>query len=54
MMLIERGGNGDREKARTLLREASQSYTEIGMSRHIEMTQALLDQLGSKQRFTSA
>ena len=54
MMLIERGGNGDREKARTLLGEASQSYTEIGMSRHIEMTQALLDQLGSKQRFTRA
>jgi tetratricopeptide (TPR) repeat protein len=48
MMLIDRAGNGDREKARALLGEASKSYTEIGMPRHIEMTQALLDRLGSK------
>ena len=44
MMLIDRAGPGDREKARTLLTEALESYTQIGMPRHIEMTRALLDQ----------
>ena len=43
MMLIERAAPGDRDRARTLLREALESYTQIGMPRHIEMTQALLD-----------
>ena len=43
MMLIDRGAPGDREKAQTLLREALKSYTQIGMSRHIEMTRALLN-----------
>jgi hypothetical protein len=43
MMLIDRAAPGDREKAQTLLREALESYTRIGMPRHIEMTQALLD-----------
>ena len=42
MMLIDRAAPGDREKAQTLLREALESYTQIGMPRHIEMTQALL------------
>jgi tetratricopeptide (TPR) repeat protein len=42
MMLIDRAAVGDREKARTLLREALESYTQIGMPRHIEMTRALL------------
>ncbi len=44
MMLINRAGPGDREKAQTLLTEARDSYTRIGMPRHIEMTQTLLDQ----------
>jgi tetratricopeptide (TPR) repeat protein len=43
MMLIDRHARGDREKARTLLSEALESYTRIGMPRHIEMTQALID-----------
>jgi len=42
MMLIDRAAPGDREKARTLLSEALESYQRIGMSRHIQMTQALL------------
>jgi tetratricopeptide (TPR) repeat protein len=43
MMLIDRAAPGDREKAQPLLREALESYTQIGMPRHIEMTQTLLD-----------
>ena len=42
MMLLDRAAPGDREKARTLLNEALETYTLIGMPRHIEMTQALL------------
>src|SRR4029077_5860870 len=42
MMLIDRAGPGDREKARKLAREALASYTRIGMPRHLEITQALL------------
>ncbi len=42
MMLIDRAAPGDRKKAQTLLREALRSYTDIGMPRHIEMTQNLL------------
>jgi hypothetical protein len=42
MMLIDRAAPGDREKAQTLLNEALESYTQIGMPRHIEMTRALL------------
>jgi hypothetical protein len=42
MMLRDRAGRGDREKARTLLSESLEIYTHIGMPRHIEMTQALL------------
>jgi hypothetical protein len=41
MMLLDRAAPGDREKAQTLLREALETYTQIGMPRHIEMTQAL-------------
>jgi len=44
MMLIDRAAPGDSEKAQTLLREALESYERIGMPRHIEMAQALLDQ----------
>ena len=43
MMLIDRAASGDREKAQTLLREAMESYTQIGMPRHIEMVRALLN-----------
>jgi hypothetical protein len=42
MTLIDRAAPRDREKAQTLLREALESYTQIGMPRHVEMTQALL------------
>jgi hypothetical protein len=44
MMLLDRGAPGDREKAQTLLREAKESYTQIGMPRHVELTHTLLDQ----------
>jgi hypothetical protein len=44
MMLIDHAAPGNREKARTLLSEALASYARIGMPRHIEMTQTLLDQ----------
>jgi len=44
MMLIDRVAPGDREKAQTLLREALESYTQIGMPRHIDLAQTLLDQ----------
>ncbi len=42
MMLSDRADPGDREKARTLLNEALETYTLIGMPRHVEMTQVLL------------
>jgi hypothetical protein len=42
MMLLDRAATGDREKAQTLLREALESYTQIGMPRHIEIAQTLL------------
>jgi hypothetical protein len=42
MMLKDRAAAGDREKAQMLLSEALETYTHIGMPRHIEMTQALL------------
>jgi len=41
MMLRDRANPGDREKAQTLLSEALETYTRIGMPRHIEMIQAL-------------
>jgi hypothetical protein len=43
MMLMDRAAPGDREKAQTLLREALESYTQIGMPRHIGMARALLN-----------
>jgi hypothetical protein len=43
MMLMDRNAPGDRQKAQMLLSEALKIYTHIGMPRHIEMTQALLD-----------
>jgi hypothetical protein len=47
MMLIDRAAPRDREKAQMLLKEALESYTQIGMPRHIEMTQALLERAAS-------
>jgi tetratricopeptide (TPR) repeat protein len=44
MMLIDRDGPSDREKAQTLLREALAAYDRIGMPRHIDLAQTLLDQ----------
>ncbi len=43
MMLIDRAARGDREIAKTLLAKALETYTRVGMPRHIEMTQTLLD-----------
>jgi tetratricopeptide (TPR) repeat protein len=37
MMLTDRAARGDREKARTLVDEALESYTQIGMPCHIAM-----------------
>src|ERR1700737_2982241 len=48
MMLVDRAAPGDREKAQTLLREALESYAQIGMPRHIELTQTLLDRAASR------
>jgi hypothetical protein len=45
MMLLDRAARGDRVKAQTLLREAMETYTQIGMPRHIEMIQALAKDL---------
>jgi len=42
MMLIDRAAPSDRSKAQTLLRQALEGYSDIGMPRHIEMTQTLL------------
>jgi hypothetical protein len=43
MMLMDRAAPGDREKARTLLSDALESYSSIGMPRHSEITRTLLD-----------
>jgi hypothetical protein len=37
-----RAARGDSEKAQTLLREALETYTQIGMPHHVEMIQTLL------------
>ncbi len=42
MMLIDRAASGDRDKALILLSEALESYTQIGMPRHMEMIRTLL------------
>ncbi len=44
-MLIERDGPGDPEKAKELLEEAIDGYREIGMHRHVELAQELLDRI---------
>ncbi|MBI4831168.1 MAG: hypothetical protein HY801_06365, partial [Candidatus Lindowbacteria bacterium] len=42
-MLIERNGVGDKKKARSLLEEAVVMYREIGMPKHIVMTEQLME-----------
>jgi tetratricopeptide (TPR) repeat protein len=42
MMLMDRAGRGDRQDARRLLGEARETYTQIGMPRHVAMTDTLL------------
>ena len=44
MMLLDRAASGDRKQAQTLLGEALERYTRIGMPRHIAMTQVLVEQ----------
>jgi tetratricopeptide (TPR) repeat protein len=48
MMLIDCAAPGDRDKAQTLLAEAHETYTRIGMPRHIEITRTLLDRAASR------
>jgi hypothetical protein len=48
MMLIDRSAPGDRGAAQKSLSEARQSYARIGMCRHVELTQALIDQTAIK------
>jgi tetratricopeptide (TPR) repeat protein len=43
MTLMDRAASADREKAGTLLSEALETYTHIGMPRHIDMIRALLE-----------
>ncbi len=49
MMLMHRAAPGDYEKAQTLLGEALESYSSIGMPRHSEITQTLCDRSGGRQ-----
>ncbi|GMR24034.1 MAG: hypothetical protein BMS9Abin37_2523 [Acidobacteriota bacterium] len=44
-MLTDRAAPGDRENARELLDEAIDGYRTLGMPRHLEMAQELLDEL---------
>jgi len=44
-MLIDRDGQGDRDKAFRLLTEAVALYREIGMPKHVEMVEALLGEV---------
>jgi DNA-binding CsgD family transcriptional regulator len=46
LMLVQRGGLGDRLLARRLLVEAAALYSEIGMPRHLRLAQTLLADLG--------
>jgi hypothetical protein len=48
MMLLDRVAPADQDRARIMLSEALQSYTAIGMPRHIEMTRALLHQASAE------
>jgi tetratricopeptide (TPR) repeat protein len=50
MMLLDRAAKGDREKANALLNQALETYKQIGMPRHIQMTQALLEQVAGPRK----
>ena len=43
MMLIDRAAVRDREKAKTLFGEEVETYAQIGMPRHVEVTRSLLE-----------
>jgi tetratricopeptide (TPR) repeat protein len=43
MMLLDRAALGDRERARTLVREALRIYTQIGMRQHIALSKKVLE-----------
>jgi len=45
-MLIERNAPGDRDNARELLNESITMYRRLGMPKHVEMAEALLEQTG--------
>jgi tetratricopeptide (TPR) repeat protein len=47
-MLIDHAAQEDRKKALTMLGEALETYTRIGMPRHIDITQALMDQCAGR------
>jgi tetratricopeptide (TPR) repeat protein len=48
-MLLDRNAPGDREHAHRLLTEAIEMYNKIGMPKHTEMAQALLQQAQAPQ-----
>jgi tetratricopeptide (TPR) repeat protein len=47
-MLLDRDDPGDREKARALLTDGIETYAQIGMPKHREMAQALLEPGGAQ------
>ena len=42
-MLLDRGEPGDRERARKLLTEARAAYEKVGMPRHVERVDEMLE-----------
>jgi len=48
MMLIDRSAPGDRETAQKSLAEALEGYARMAMRRHVELTQALMNQTAIK------
>jgi tetratricopeptide (TPR) repeat protein len=44
-MLIERNAPGDKDKARTLLTEAIEMYRDIGMPKHLDMAEKLMNRI---------
>ncbi len=44
-MLIERGDSGDKDKAKTLLTEATATYRELGMPTFLEKAEELMNHL---------
>src|SRR5205814_698475 len=41
-MLAERGGPGDHDRARSMLAEAAETFTSLGMPRHVDMANRVL------------